>query len=70
MESADGVEYLTYGGGPSGGYVLRGNGSLMSWHQSWFEPKQYRALVGQTLEFKVDDGVKYCRVIAEPETLI
>ena len=71
-ESANGVEYLTYGGGPSGGYFLHNDGSLMSWHQNWGTPKGYRVLIGQTLEFKVD-GVKYCRVIttvgAEPEEI-
>ena len=65
------MEYLTYGGGPSGGYYLHNDGSLKSWHQDWFEPTTYTNMENKQLEFKMEDGgVKYCRVIAEPETLI
>ena len=69
-ERPNGVEYLTYGGGPSGGYYVHYDGELMSWHQDWFTPTTYTSMKNKQLEFKTDDNVKYCRVIEVPETLI
>ena len=63
--------YTTYGGGPSGGYVVCKDGSLQSWHQDWGTPKYFKNLPGKTLEFKIDGlEFKYLRVVdSNPETL-
>ena len=58
--------YETYGGGPSGGYIVDGN-TLLTWHQEWHKPKNFKNLVGKMLEFKVEDGIIYCRVVVKKE---
>lgn len=43
----------TYGGGPSGGYMLKNN-KLYSWHQEWFKEKKLTLQNGYILIRKID----------------
>ena len=63
------TEFLTYGGGPDGGFRTYST-KLVSWHRNWFQPAVETRVDG-VLEFKVEDGITYCRVVsADTETLI
>jgi hypothetical protein len=66
-ENFAGMLYETYGGGPSGGYIVDNGGSLVTWHQEWSKPKNYKNLVGKMLQFKLEDGLNYCRVVEKAE---
>ena len=59
--------YETYGGGPSGGYVVHAGCQIQTWHQTWGTEKTYKDLVGKMLEFKVEDGIEYCRVVEKED---
>eukprot|EP00037_Helgoeca_nana_P001592 m.27976 g.27976 ORF g.27976 m.27976 type:complete len:171 (+) comp11973_c0_seq2:584-1096(+) len=39
--------FMTYGGGPSGGFLLAPNGDVSSWHQTWGTVKDVKRVEGQ-----------------------
>ena len=51
--------YVTYGGGPEGGYVILGD-AWYSWNRGWGTPLKYEAIDGKILVWKFDgfDNVK------------
>ena len=59
----------TYGGGPSGGYLIPKtdtpeNADLYTWHQDWFTPKMFTAMPNKRLETKFDDhGTHFVKVV-------
>jgi hypothetical protein len=58
--------FITYGGGPEGGYVYffreRASG-WYSWHRDWFKEPVYTKLDGQVLAIWWDDGVERAGVV-------
>ena len=58
--------FITYGGGPEGGYVYffreRAPG-WYSWHRDWFKEAEYTKLEGQVLAIWWDDGVERIGVV-------
>ena len=38
------THYITYGGGPEGGYALNRHGVFYSWGREWFEECRYQTL--------------------------
>ena len=61
--------YETYGGGPSGGYLIPKtdtpeNVYLYTWHQDWFTPKMFTAMPNKRLETKFDEhGVQFVKIV-------
>lgn len=51
------IEFLTYGGGPSGGYRVYYNGTLLSWHHDWGIKKQLQNHSGYIV-MRDDDYIK------------
>jgi hypothetical protein len=45
---------VTYGGGPSGGYIFK-NLQLYYWNQDWCQEKEFTKLNGFILIRKIDD---------------
>ena len=76
-EDDEGIRFLTFGGGPSGGYevskVTRGEGGaflLWSWRQNWGTEREYILLVASRLLFKEEHytgghTIKYCRLVRD-----
>ena len=58
--------FITYGGGPEGGYVYffreRAPG-WYSWHRDWFKEAEYTKLDGRVLAIWWDDGVERMGVV-------
>ena len=58
--------FITYGGGPEGGYVYffreRAPG-WYSWHRDWFKEAEYTKLDGRVLAIWWDDGVERIGVV-------
>ena len=73
-EDDEGIRFLTFGGGPSGGYevskVARGDDGLYmlwSWRQNWGTEREYILLEASRLLFKEEHytgrTIKYCRLV-------
>ena len=57
--------FHTYGGGPSGGFILYEDGPLFSWHQNWFTEKVRTRLRGESLRIRRHpDAPQYFQVKA------
>ena len=54
----EGVYYQTYGGGPSGGYVVRDN-KYYAVHYTWSDGWSVKELQGRLKFIKTDDGIKH-----------
>lgn len=55
----NGVYFMTYGGGPEGGYVLTPNGNIFEVERNWGKPFSVRKTIYNKMEIMIDDNDRY-----------